>query len=432
MTLDATRIENIGADWQKQLAYVIDTVRELSSQTDPQAMVQKYGERVRKTLPVDGTVSISRRGLDAPHFRITRSSRWSEAVDPWKQKDRLPLLTGGLLAELIYGDEPRLIDDLEIPHDDPAAEYLAGFRSLIALPHYDGGVAQNMVVLLRRDRAAFAREDFPNQVLTSSLFGRATYNLVLSRELKTAYDAVDAELKVIANIQRSLLPQELPEIPTMEIATHYATARRAGGDYYDFFELPEGKWGILIADVSGHGTPAAVLMAVTHSLAHALCVPQCSPTRMLTHLNKRLSERYTIDGGTFVTAMYAIYNPAKRELTYASAGHPPPRLKRCADGSIFSLDAVGGLPLGILPNETYEEHTETLTPGDQLIIYTDGITEAANPQGEMFGPARLDTVLEDCTLYASGLIQRLLDTVNNFAAGHPADDDQTVVVAKIS
>jgi sigma-B regulation protein RsbU (phosphoserine phosphatase) len=417
-------------NWEARLAHAVATVRELSSQTDPQAMVQNYGARIRQTMPLDASVSLSRRDLERPYFRITRSSRWQEAINPWKQADRLPTLAGGLLGELIWGNEPRIIDDLQIAADDPAAEHLADQRSLIALPLYDRGESLNMVVLMRKKPAAFAREDFPNQVLTSNLFGRATHNLVLSEQLRAAYDAVDEELKVIADIQRSLLPQSLPEIPTMQLATHYSTARRAGGDYYDFFELPDGCWGILIADVAGHGTPAAVLMAITHSLAHAHCEPRCTPQRMLEYLNERLCWRYTT-GGAFVTAMYAVYDPAARSLTYATAGHPPPRLKRCEDGSIFSLDAVGGLPLGIVADETYPQHTEQLHVGDQLIIYTDGITEATNPTGEMYGPQRLDDVLENCMLYASDLIQRLLDSVHGFAAGRPADDDQTVLVAKV-
>ena len=96
----------------------------------------------------------------------------------------------------------------------------------------------------------------------SSLFGRATHNLVLRNELKQTYDIVERELKVVADIQRSLLPQVLPKIPNLELAAYYRTSRWAGGDYYDFFPLPDGRWGILVADVSGHGTPAAVMMAI--------------------------------------------------------------------------------------------------------------------------------------------------------------------------
>jgi sigma-B regulation protein RsbU (phosphoserine phosphatase) len=430
--VQAAGAHGAGADWQARLAHAVETVRELSRQTDPQAMVQHYGQRVRQTMPLDGSVSLSRRGLSYPQYCVTRSSRWTESINPWKQKDRLPLLAGGLLAELIWADQPRIIDDVQLAVGDPAAEYVGDNRSVLALPLYDGGTSQNMVVLFRKGPSAFSREDFPNMVLTSNLFGRATHNLVLSAELREAYDEVDAELKVIADIQRSLLPQELPDIPTMQLAAHYQTARRAGGDYYDFFPLPGGRWGILIADVAGHGTPAAVLMAVTHSLAHGLCEQQQkTPAQMLHHLNASLYRRYTSRNGAFVTAMYAIYEPQTRTLTYAAAGHPPPRVKRCADGSIFSLDAVGGLPLGIAGDEAYPEHAQVLRAGDQIIFYTDGITEAMNPAHELFGPERLDSVLENCHIQANDIIQRLLDAVDEFTESQPPDDDRTVLVAKI-
>src|SRR5436309_3311908 len=198
----------------------------------------------------------------------------------------------------------------------------------------------------------------------SNLFGRATHNLVLSEELKKAYEAVDYELKVVADIQRSLLPRELPQIPNLSLAAHYQTSRRAGGDYYDFFPLPNGQWGILITDVSGHGTPAAVLMAITHSIAHTYPGPPTPPAMMLNYVNRHLCCRYSIQSDTFVTAFYGVYDPATRTISYSSAGHPPPRLKRCADGSLALLDGHHGLPLGIMPEENYPEGRWQLVPGD--------------------------------------------------------------------
>src|SRR5438034_10684564 len=96
-------------DWHKRLAVIVEMMREISRQTDPQAMVRTYGARIRQLIPVDGAVSLSRRGLAVPSYRITRSSTWQESINPWKEKDRLPVLAGGLLGELIYGDEPRIV-----------------------------------------------------------------------------------------------------------------------------------------------------------------------------------------------------------------------------------------------------------------------------------------------------------------------------------
>jgi sigma-B regulation protein RsbU (phosphoserine phosphatase) len=419
-------------DWQQQLALIVATMREMSQQTDPQAMVRAYAAKIRQMLPTDMTVSLSRRLLERPRYRITRCSLWKEEVNPWKDKERLPVLEGGLLGELIYGDEPRIIEDLQLAPDDPAADYFIGQRSLMAIPHYDQGVALNMVIHTRKEPAAFDRHRLPEWVWLSNLFGRATHNLVLAEELKRAYESVDYELKIVADIQRSLLPSQLPRIPTLDLAVSYQTSLRAGGDYYDFFQLPEDKWGILIADVSGHGTPAAVLMAITHSIAHGYPGPPTPPGRMLTYVNRQLAGRYTAGFGKFVTAFYGIYDPAKRLLTYACAGHNPPRLKRCSNRSLDSLDGVRSLPLGVREDETYEEHTQPLVPGDQVVFYTDGITDATSPAGEMFGLARLDKVLEECTRPASEMLAEVLRAVDRFAAGRPAADDRTILVAKVS
>jgi sigma-B regulation protein RsbU (phosphoserine phosphatase) len=420
-------------DWQRRLAHVVDTMREMSRHTDPQEMVRDFGARMRQLMPVDRFVALSRRDLDAPKYRITRSSHWKGDVNPWRERDKLPVLEGGLLGELLYGDEPRIIDDLVVSPDDPAAEYFAGQRSLMAVPHFDQGKAVNMTVTMRAQPGAFPREEFPELFWLSSLFGRATHNLVLSGELRQALEVVERELKLVADLQRNLLPKRLPKIPTLDLAAHYQTSRWAGGDYYDIFALPDGRWGLLIADVSGHGTPAAVMMAVTHSIAHTYPGAPERPADLLSFINHHLATRYTSDFEAFVTAFYGIYDPARRELTYASAGHNPPRLKRCEDGTVLSLDGVANLPLGIDPGMRYDQITQALRPGDQIVFYTDGITEATAPDGRtMFGLERLDTAIENCHLTADGLIHAVLDAVHEFTAGAPASDDRTLLVAKVS
>jgi sigma-B regulation protein RsbU (phosphoserine phosphatase) len=414
-------------DWRRTLDHIVETMREMSLQTDPQAMVRAYSARMRRYQPTDGFVALSRRGLEYPQFRVTRSSRWTAEIDPWKEKDKLPLLEGGLLAELIYADKPWIIDDLTLADDDPARPYLEGNRSLIAVPHFDQGVGQNMVVMLRQGRAGFPPEQFVDWVWISSLFGRATQNLVLSAELKKAYEVVERELKVVADIQRSLLPATIPQIPTLDIATHYQTSQWAGGDYYDFFPLPDGKWGLLIADVSGHGTPAAVLMAVTHSLAHGFPGPHDPPSALLTRVNQQLATLYTADNEAFVTAFYGIYDPSTRQLRYSSAGHNPPRLKRKGQQGIESLDNAQRLPLGLFASEVYVDHTLTLHPGDRLAFYTDGITEAMGKDGRMFGESRLDQTLACCGGDAADLVNRVVTAVREFTDGVAPSDDQTLL-----
>ena len=427
---------HVAGDWRQRLAIVVETMREMSRQSDPQEMVRAYGRRMSKLTGYDRTVSLSRRDLHHPWYRITRSSTWPQVLDPWKDRDRLPMFDRGLMAELIYGDEPRLIEDLAVGEDDPAYEYFAGMRSLIAVPHFDGGDSLNMVLHMRRQPAGFDPDELPQVVWMSGLFGRATQNLVLNRQLKAAYAEVDRELKSVADIQRSLLPAELPRIPGLSLAAHYQTSRYAGGDYYDFFQLPQGKWGILIADVSGHGTPAAVMMAILHSIAHAVPGQSQSPAEMLNFVNERLASTYTADRGTFVTAFYGVYDPVTRTLTYANAGHNPPRLRRCIGDSLEPLDRRRGLPLGILDEQRYADETVQLGPRDLVLLYTDGIPEAwsaaIGPDGrEMFGLPRLDAILSRCLPSADAVVAEILQQIDSFTAGNPPSDDRTLLAVQV-
>jgi len=419
------------ADWQQRLKRVVEMMREMSKHTDPQEMVLAYAQRVQQILPTDRLIAISRRGLEPPKYRITRDSKWGLDRNPWKETDRLPVFDNGVMGELLYSDEPHFFDDLNVSDNDPAFEFLSGMRSVIAIPVYDQGVALNMVLLMQQEPNAFERNRFADQVWTSNLFGRATQTLVLSEQVQNAYRTADQELKVIGDLQRSLLPKQLPKIPTIDLAVHYQPATRSGGDYYDFFPIADGSWGIIIADVSGHGSPATVLMAVTHALAHTNPKENVCPSQMLEYINRHLAQRYTGDSGRFVTAFFGVYQPATRQLTYACAGHNPPRLKRCRDGSMFSIDSVGNPPLGIVPDQNYDQSTQTLDIGDQIIFYTDGITEAFNPQGEMFGLPRLDEAIANCMIDAAGLIAAVLAALNDFTAGREAHDDRTMLVAKI-
>ncbi len=135
-------------------------------------------------------------------------------------------------------------------------------------------------------------------------------------------------------------------------------------------------------------------MAITHSIAHSYPGPPSPPGKMLDFLNAKLCERYTPDTATFVTAFYGVFNPARRTLRYACAGHNPPRLRRGRD--VLSLNQAAGLPLGIIAEEVYEEATQALEAEDQIVFYTDGITETFSPDGDMFGAARLEEVMREC------------------------------------
>ena len=430
MTVAPDFFETEPRNWRARLAVSVEVMRELSRVTDPQEMYAVFARRMAQLFPVSRHLTLSRRGLRHPDYRVARFSMWKDPVNPWKESHRLPVHHGGLLAELLYGDQPRIIDNLTVDPDDPAAEYLAGQRSLLAVPHYENGVTQNMLVLTREDTESFPRERVADLVLLSNLFTRATQTVVLSQAVKEAYDGLDYELRSIAEIQKSLLPAEKPKVPGLDVAVHYQTAKRAGGDYYDFFPLPNDRLGVLIADASGHGAPAAVLMAVAHSIAHTRVDFPQRPGEFLTYMNAHLTRRYTRPTGSFMTAFYAVFDPMNATLSYASAGHNPPRLLRAADGFKIALNRAQKLPLGIKPDEVYLEQTVPLLPSDQVVFFTDGVIEAVNTDGDVFGSARIDEELATCLPTAAALLRAILATHTLFTAGTTAADDRTLVVVK--
>lgn len=417
--------------WQEELAIIDRTMKAISGVTDPEELVEIYWNGIGDLVSIDDYVAVSRRNVDPPHYLVTRSSRFTEHFNPWTERARLPKLTGGLLGEIAYGSSgPVIIEDLpaRLQADDPARFYLEGFQSLIALPQYDGGEALNTTMLLLPAGVAIDHARIPILHWQGGLFGRGTQNLVLRNELSAALAMLDRELQIVGNIQRSLLPQSLPAIPGFELAVHYQTSAWAGGDYYDFFPLPGGKWGLFIGDVSGHGTPAAVMMAITHATAHARPGTHTPPAALLEYLNNQLA-RATMRHDSFVTAFYAVLDPTARTLTYSRAGHNPPRLIR--RDTVQSLDEVGTLPLGILDGQKYDEATVALQPGDLLLLYTDGITEAASPtSGELFGTDRLDQLLQDCRATADDCIDRIRTSVAQFCENAPPTDDQTLIAIR--
>lgn len=420
--------------WSERLEVITRMMREVSRMTSPEDMVDVYGTWVQAIQRVDRFVAVSRRDLLQPYYRITRSGLWEDQdieINPWKDKKRLPMFDHGVLGDLIYAQMPVLFDHFEVPRGDPAEEHLAGYRSMIAIPQFENGVAINMIVALKKEPNYFDPEEMPNRMWVSNLFGRATKNLVLSEELRKAYEMVDRELKVVADIQRSLLPTELPRIEGLDIAVHYQTSTQAGGDYYDFFELDDGRLGILIADVSGHGTPAAVMMAVTHSIAHTRDEPPTPPSDLLNFINRRLTARYT-NNGTFVTAFYGIYDPKTRTIHYCNAGHNPPIVRRADGSATLALDQNRNLPLGVLPEERYQDATAQLRAGDILVIYTDGITEARSPTDELFGTERLEDLLCGCAPDARAIIETTVRKVNEWTDFAPASDDRTLLVGKLA
>ncbi len=417
-----------------RLAVSVELMRELSRYADPDELYRVFSTRLNQLYPTSRQLTVSRRGLDRPQFRVQRFNLWKDAVNPYRQPEKLPLYTGGLIGEMIFEDQPRVIDDLTLHNGDPAREFFEGQRSLLAIPIFDGGTATTMVIVSREDPASFSRGQIPELVWLYNLFARAAQSLELSQRLQEANDAAEYELRTIAELQQSLLPIGVPHVPGLDVAVHYRTANRAGGDYYDFFPLPDGRLGVLLADVSGHGTPAAVLMSITHSLTHARPDVPEHPGEFLAYLNEHLAKRYTLTTGTFVTAVYAVFDPHAGTVTYANAGHDPLRARLAPNAQFAPLDQIRRLPLGVThrTHGPYPEQVVELRAGDAVTVFTDGITEAMNPAGEAYGVGRLDDALATGGDDAGRSVASLVSNMEHFLGSASAEDDRTLVLVRFT
>jgi sigma-B regulation protein RsbU (phosphoserine phosphatase) len=222
-------------------------------------------------------------------------------------------------------------------------------------------------------------------------------------------------------IQQALLPKASPTIPGFTVSGLSIPAGAVGGDWYDFIPMDKGRWGLVLADVSGKGTAAALLMSATRGILRSLVEAACTPGEVLTKLNRLLVEDFP--AGRFVTMVYAVLDPAKRTLTFANAGHLRPLLM--TGNSAQFLDVERGIPLGLGPGD-FSETEVNLPTGSRLLFYSDGITEAENPADEEYGSLRL----QEHFLRTDASAESLLDDVRSFADGAGLRDDASVILVK--
>jgi len=255
----------------------------------------------------------------------------------------------------------------------------------------------------------------------------------LAERLAHSYRELDREMANVADLQRALLPARPPVVPGFAFAVHYATSARAGGDYYDFFPLGDGRLGILIADVSGHGAGAAVVMAILRTVLRGSAAPLDSPSRLLAHANRELLAN--IPEQQFVTAGYAVLDPGARSLELSLAGHMPPVWSHAATPEARALEEpepCGGPPLGMFADVRYPSTVARLAGGDNLLFYTDGLSEAMDASGELFGADRVRAVVRAQRAQAAdGLRDRLLEEVSRHRGETPLADDLTLLVVRV-
>lgn len=237
------------------------------------------------------------------------------------------------------------------------------------------------------------------------------------------------ELAVAKNVQMSVLPAVPPPSEYYDLYAQMTPAREIGGDFYDFFRLDEYQLGLVIADVSGKGIPAALFTMVTRALLKSAARNHASPARCLSEVNELLSQEN--DACMFVTLYYGVLDLRDGRLCYSNGGHNPPRIVRSASGNVEPIPTTGNLALGIVPGHEFHEQEVQLELGDALFFYTDGITEACNSTDDEFGEDRLDDELGTKRHSAMGdLVDVVVKAVEEFAIGMEQFDDMTCLALR--
>jgi len=324
----------------------------------------------------------------------------------------------GMVGYVAATLQPRYAPDVsKDPYYNPCEE---ATRSELAIPLQVNGKLVGVFTAAHPELDAFPPEQFRLLQALCSHIAVAIHNARRFQQERTAREAMTREANEARTIQQSLLPKSSPYIPGFMVSGLSISAGAVGGDWYDFIALDQGRWGLVLADVAGKGTAAALLMSATRGMLRSLAEASCTPAEVMTRLNRLLVEDFP--AGRFVTMVYAVLDPAKRTLTFANAGHLRPLLIT-EEGSRF-LDSEKGLPLGLGFGD-FSESEIAFPPGSRIVFYSDGITEAARGEDE-YALQRLQSHMERADASADSL----LADVRSFVNGAGLSDDATVILIK--
>ncbi|MDE2904026.1 MAG: SpoIIE family protein phosphatase [Chloroflexota bacterium] len=353
-----------------------------------------------------------RRNIRRGQYTFVFARNGIEALDRLHDEDDIDMVVSDInMPEM---DGLTLLQ--QIPKVDP------NIRSIIVSAYGD---MENIRTAMNRGAFDFVTKpiDFRDLRLT---IDRTLQHLMEWREALASRDqlvALQNELSVASKMQQSILPTHFPASPHYQVFANMEPARSVGGDFFDIVMLENERIGMTVADVSDKGVPAALFMMSTRTLIKGAAIGSAGPGDVLREVNNLLYEDNETE--MFVTVLYAEYNPVSGEFVYASGGHDPPLLVK-PDGSSSTLDLTGGIALGLLPDLDYRQNSVILEPGDTIVLYTDGVSEAMTRDEEQFGLERLRAaVAADTGDDAEAANEAVFDAVSEFVGDNPASDDIT-------
>jgi sigma-B regulation protein RsbU (phosphoserine phosphatase) len=335
-----------------------------------------------------------------------------------------------IVNEVVRTREPLLTNNAQYDTRFNAGQsiIMRGLRAILCAPML---VQDRLIGAVYVDTSmksgAFKPDDLSLLTAVSGMAARAIENARLYLVAREK-GRLERELQMASEIQRGLLPHQMPNVQGYEIAPHWEAAREVAGDFYDAFELEDGSFATVIADVSDKGAPAALFMAVTRTLIRSHAHAGLEPTETVSRANDLLLVDAE-DSGMFVTLYFSIFKTGGQSL-HVNGGHNPPAVYRKAQNDVLYMDR-GGRALGWFPDNPVEEEKLTLQAGDLIVYYTDGLTEAENPQAEQYGEDRLAQCIKvNAHLSALDLRHAILTDVEKFCDGQPPFDDLTMLIVR--
>jgi sigma-B regulation protein RsbU (phosphoserine phosphatase) len=395
---------------------------------------EKRDDDTLKGIAVEGLFPPQRKLPEGLSSKLATRTQFLETI----LKSETFKMGEGLIGQVAKSKRAQLIVDATndprvIQHNDPALKV----RSIIVAPVlFQDKLIAVLAVANPADELAFTDTDFSLVESLAEQVGLAVHNSD-AMQLQIEKNKLDLDIELASNIQSLLLPSHFPSSPNIEFAAHYTPAQKIGGDLYDVFAIDDNRIGVAIADVSGKGISASILMAICQTNLRHISRQLDSPAEVLSAINAQMQSSMRRD--MFITIVYAIIDQAKQEITFARAGHELPFFyHRASDGST-SVEAVKseGMALGMVPPEIFDitirDKTVAFTKDDALILYTDGVTESVNASGEEYSGERLMNALETHgNGSAQSILNQVMDSVHRFSGDEGQPDDLTLIAVKHS
>ena len=412
---------------QAQTLTVLNEIaREITSILDPDDLLERIGQSLKRVIDFQ-MFTILLWNDRTEQFEHRFSTRYGERIT----RERNVPLGVGIIGTAGALRMPILSPDVR--RDPRYVKEHSETRSELAAPLiYKGDVIG--VIDLEHTRLHYYNED--HQKTLSTLAAQVAISIANARLYQRIHEEeqrLERDLAMAREVQLRLLPPAAPTPPHAEIAARFLAARSIGGDVYDFLDYGSGCVAIAVGDVSGKAAPAALYAALVSGILRSLAPQHLGPAKMLAALNDQLQERRL--AAQYVTMLMAVWNDRAQTLTIANAGSVQPLFVKASAGEKMTVETlqVEGFPLGLFPDVTYDETTLQMAAGDMVVFFSDGIVDALNPLGELFGEERLRTLFaEDLPAHrsAESAVGAILDSVNRFQAGTDHFDDETVVVLR--